>query len=251
MNTVKEIKIQAMPEKVIVEYIDRPLNLPEAIRKSQEEYWQKRTEENPTLKNGVIYCIGEAGHSSEKLHIQVQKTDYMHYLYTINHPGCDYPCRVIYTCAAVHTNDSHFIFGQMNKHTSTPHRLQFAGGGIDETDLNGTCFDLEENIKREIQEEMGLNPEQYRIRPMYLKSGGEYDHWAVIFECKIQLNIEKVKTVFEQHSIAIIKEGKQPEFSELIILQDNPDTISKFVKGNTQPKVDYLVPYLSSSLSLQ
>ncbi|TYS63977.1 NUDIX hydrolase [Bacillus infantis] len=243
---MKEIKIQAVPEKVIVEYMDRPLILPEAIRKIHEEYWQKRTEENPSLTNGTVYCIGEAEHSPEKLHIQVHKTDYSHYLYTINHLGADNPCRVIYTCAAILTNDNHLVFGKMNNHTSTPQRLQFAGGGIDETDLKDNRFNLEENIKREVQEELGLHPEQFSIRPKYLKSGGEHDHWAVIFECKIQLNADQVKTAFEHHANSLITVGKHSEFSELIILEGNPDTLSEFVKGNTQPKVDYLEPYLLS-----
>lgn len=249
VNVVKEIKFQVVPEKVVVEYDDRPMVMPEAAHKSHEEYWQKRIEENPSLTNGTVYCIGEAEHSPEKLHIQVNKTDYRHYLYTINHPGSDNPCRVIYTCAAVFTNDRHLIFGQMNKHTSTPGRLQFAGGGIDETDLKDNRFNLEENINREIQEELGLHPEQFQIRHKYLKSGGEHDHWAVIFECTTQLHAEQVKTAFEQHSNSLITEGKQPEFSKLIILQNNPDALSEFLKGNTQPKVDYLVPYLQSLYS--
>ena len=103
----------------------------------------------------------------------------------------------------------------MNKHTSTPGRLQFTGGGLDDSDLEGAFFNLEKSIEKELIEEMGLSiNSSYTkyFRPMFVKRGGLNEFWAVIFELKLNLTADELQVILEKHNMNIMEKGEQPEF---------------------------------------
>ncbi|MBW8350273.1 hypothetical protein K0H71_12575 [Bacillus sp. IITD106] len=59
----------------------------------------------------------------------------------------------------------------MNKHTSSPGRLQLTGEGLDESDLMDVTFDLERNICNEIQEEKGFDIISPKIKSLSPSTG--------------------------------------------------------------------------------
>ena len=156
---MKPILIEEIPAKVTVVYDATPFELPLQIRKQHERFWDEQMKQNPYLRNGEVFTMKEINKTPDELQVTVVKTDYKHYLYTIRHEDGSFPCKVIFTCVSVITNDNYITFGRMNENTSTPGRLQFTGGGLDESDLDGSVFDLEKSIGKELTEEMGLHIE--------------------------------------------------------------------------------------------
>lgn len=244
---MKPIKIEQAPTNIVVILGSDPLIIPTEIRTQHELFWKEQIKLNPSLRNGETFTITNINHTSEELSVTVAKTDYKHYLYTIHHPDCEYPCKVLYTCAAVITSDQHIVFGQMNRLTSTPGRLQFTGGGLEESDLDGNRFSLEKNIGMEIKEEMGLDIESSSIRscsPKFIKYKGTYDFWAVIYEVVVTQTAQEFQTMFFSHNQQLMDKGKQPEFDQLIFLPLEKIAIEAFIKNETSPMVDYLAPVL-------
>lgn len=216
-------------------------------RHQQELYWDSQIKKNPSLRNGEVFTITDIIQTTEELEVSVAKTDYKHYLYTLNHPDCTDPCKVIYTCASVITSDQHIAIGRMNKTTSTPGRLQFTGGGLDESDLVGTMFDLEKNIIKELKEELGLDIHSlsaYSFLPKYMKHKGTHDFWAVMYELSVDYTAKELHALFLNHNQQIIKNGQQPEFDELLFVPLKRTAIEAFIQNEQAPMVDYLAPIL-------
>lgn len=244
---MKPVEIKETPAQVIVAYDSSPLLLPSTIREQHQQYWDEQVKLNPNLRNGEVFTITEISETEEELQVTVKKTDYKHYLYTIRHENCAFPCKVIFTCVAVITNDHHLAFGRMSQHTSTPGRLQFTGGGLDESDLNGSVFDLMKNIGKELKEEMGIQIESPYIksfRPKFVKNKGTYDFWALMFEIVVDLSAQQLHELFELHNQSLKEKGEEPEFEEFVFVSLDSESVESFIQNDVSWKEDYLNPTL-------
>lgn len=244
---MKPILIEDSPAKVTVTYDPTPFQLPLNIREQHQKYWDTQIKKNPYLRNGEVFTITQINQTPEELRVTVVKTDYKHYLYTIRHEDCEFPCKVIFTCVAVISNDNHIAFGRMNHNTATPGRLQFTGGGLDESDLDDSVFNLEKSIGKELREEMGLSIDSANSKsffPKFVKSKGTYDSWAVMFELKVDYTAEELKILFQKHNQSLLEKGEQPEFEEFLLVPLNSVSVDLFIQNDLSLKEDYLEPIL-------
>lgn len=244
---MKPILIQEIPTKVLVKYEPVPVELPESIKEQHEKFWDNQIKINPHLRNGEVFTITQIDNTLKELKVTVAKTDYKHFLYTIRHEGCAFPCKVIFTCVTVITSDNYIAFGRMNEHTSTPGRLQFTGGGLDESDLDGSVFNLEKSIGKELEEEMGVlikAPYVNSFAPRFLKSKGTYDFWAVMFELKVDLSMYELRRLFQEHNQRLTDKGERPEFEEFLFVLLEETNVLDFIENNHSLKEDYLDPVL-------
>lgn len=239
--------IEKAPPSILVKLSTNPIKLPEDIRNNHNRFWNEQISKNPALRNGEAFTITDIRQTPEKLEITVAKTDYKHYLYTMHHPTCDHPCKVIYSCASVITKDNHIAFGKMNQTTSTPGRLQFTGGGLEESDLRDSVFDIEENISRELKEEMGLDIHSLGTRsflPKFIKHKGSHDFWAVMYELSLDITAEELHEHFLNHNQNVIENGQQPEFDEFLLVPLEKEAVEAFLQNEQAPMVDYLAKAL-------
>lgn len=249
---MKPILIEEAPTKVIVKYDSIPFELPLNIREQHQQFWNEQVMINPHFRNGEVFTTTEIYKSPNELQITVVKTDYKHYLYTIRQEDTDFPCKVIFTCAAVITNDNYIAFGKMNKQTSTPGRLQFTGGGLDESDLDGSLFNLEKSIEKELIEEMGISVnESYTksFRPKFIKRGGKNDFWAIIFELKVDLTADELQVLLDKHNKSILEKGDLPEFNEFLLVSLDKESVHSFLQNDLSLKEEYLEPILKKYIS--
>ena len=54
-------------------------------------------------------------------------------------------------------SDGALLLGKMSAHTANAGRVYFPGGAIDESDVFGDGIDIDHNITREMEEELGLD----------------------------------------------------------------------------------------------
>ncbi|MEI4770396.1 hypothetical protein WAX74_12190 [Psychrobacillus sp. FJAT-51614] len=241
------IVIENTPTQVTVKFDSTSLILPSSIQVQHQLFWEKLLEKNPHFHNGDVFTITHINKTIDELEVTVVKTDYKHYLYTIHHPECAFPCKVIFTCVAVLTNDHHIAFGRMNQYSSTPGRLQFTGGGLDENDLDGLIFDLERSIGKELEEEMGLKIESSyskSFKPKFVKNKGTYDFWAIMFELKVDYSMKELQALFQQHNESLLEKGEQPEFDEFLFVSLDKESVETFIQKDSSLKEDYLEPIL-------
>jgi hypothetical protein len=72
---------------------------------------------------------------------------------------------------ALLSNDGAFALGEMGQHTSNAGRIYFPSGTPDLDDVRGEMLDIEGSVAREVEEETGLKPADYRAEP----------HWDCVF----------------------------------------------------------------------
>ena len=46
------------------------------------------------------------------------------------------------------------------------------------------------------------------FKPRFVKSGGTYDFWAVMFELKIDYTAQELQILFEKHNQSLIENGR-------------------------------------------
>src|SRR5258708_1413573 len=63
---------------------------------------------------------------------------------------------------ALRCSDGAFILGEMGQHTSNAGRIYFPSGTPDLDDLRGGAVDIAGSVAREVEEETGLTPADYR-----------------------------------------------------------------------------------------
>ncbi|MBP2242382.1 8-oxo-dGTP pyrophosphatase MutT (NUDIX family) [Cytobacillus eiseniae] len=244
---MQPVLIEKAPASIMIKLSANPFQLPKEIRNHHDHFWNEQINNNPTLRNGEVFTITESKQTPEKLEITVARTDYKHYLYTMQHPACDHPCKVIYSCASILTKDNYMAFGRMSQTTSTPGRLQFAGGGLEERDVRDSIFEMEENMKRELQEEMGVlvhSPSTRSFLPKFIKRKGSHDFWAVIYELTMDYTANELHDHFLHHNQSIRESGKQPEFDQLLLVPLEKEAVQSFIQKEQASMVDYLTPIL-------
>ncbi|MGJ5181762.1 NUDIX hydrolase [Bradyrhizobium oligotrophicum] len=76
-----------------------------------------------------------------------------------------YPDRAVFNgfgMGALRAADGAFVLGEMGAHTANAGRLYFPAGTPDLADVSGHTLDLAANVAREVEEETGLTPADYR-----------------------------------------------------------------------------------------
>lgn len=68
----------------------------------------------------------------------------------------------IFGVGALLCADGAFVLGEMGGHTANAGRIYFPAGTPDPEDVSGNTLDLQGNVSREILEETGLKPSDYR-----------------------------------------------------------------------------------------
>ena len=242
---MQNVHIYTIPNSIIIIYDKNKILLPEKFRKTIEENWNLLRKQGKNFFQGDVYAISKLESSYNNLTIHLKLSNYAHYIYTIyNKPPIELCCRVVYTCALVETIDGHFVFGEMANHTSTPKRLQCAGGGIENSDIKGDFVDLNNNIKRELFEEMGIDINDKSITlesyPKYLKTGGSNNFISIIFKVKLSINKKEMQNLYKKHINDFLTKGVFPEFNSLVFVRSNPSSVKYFLTKDRRQRVDYL-----------
>jgi 8-oxo-dGTP pyrophosphatase MutT (NUDIX family) len=239
MNRIKINKIDNRQVKVF--YDNNKIILPKSYKEKVEKHWNTLIDDGREFTRGDVYTITKVEYVQDKINIFVRLTDYAHFLYTYyNNDYSEYACKVIYASALIETSDNKFVFGEMDKHTASPGKLQFSGGGMDKGDIEGNLIDLNHNIRREIFEETGLDLTNEKLildfKPKYLKSGGKSGFLSVIFKVKLLINEDELRNVFINHNKDLILQGIKPEFKSLIFLEASKEKIIEFKSRDLREK---------------
>lgn len=248
------VMIKKINDDVKVIFEKKKTNLPKEIQDKVDLYWDLVNSNDRKFRRGDVFNIVTIEETNDLLKIYVELTDYAHYLYTTNNDIPEgYACRVIFTAALVKTSDNRLIFGQMAKNTSTPGRLQCAGGGIDRNDVKGNIIDLHNNIVNELYEELGIKTDDNQIvkviKPKYLKSGGTNNFLAVIYVVELKITENEFRSIYDNYVEELLKKSQTPEFDSIVILPNNHLSIKTFLDSDVRPRVDYLEKLLLLELS--
>jgi 8-oxo-dGTP pyrophosphatase MutT (NUDIX family) len=119
---------------------------------------------------------------------------------------------------ALRCSDGAFILGEMGRHTANAGRIYFPAGTPDLDDLNGGAVDIAGSVARELEEETGLTPADYRASA----------HWdCVVSGSAIAmirlLDVDSPGEVLRERIEANLARQRQPELSAIHLVREVGD----------------------------
>lgn len=158
----------------------------------------------PQLWNGRILLGRDLAFGENRFSANYFETDFASFLAWRD---WGFPDDSVYNCfgmGALRCADGAFVLGEMGHHTANGGCIYFPAGTPDPSDLRGTSVDIAGSVVREVEEETGLSPADYRaaehwdcvvtrsyiamMRILHVASPGE------VVRAKIEANLARQST---------------------------------------------------------
>jgi len=234
------MNVKPIPENISVTVDREEILLPASLQESINAHWDALTKERPSLVRGDIYSIKQMSLSEEELKVTLQKTDYAHFLFSQQlSEDHIYRCRGVVANGVFLTRDGYFVIGEMNAHTSTPGRLQFVAGGVEESDFQEDVVHVLASLLRESQEEVGIDLTDSalisRITPKYMVL---WQAIALIYLIELTMDSYQLKLHYHHFENELLRQKIIPEFASLVFVHTNQ--VSAFLREDPRWKLDFL-----------
>jgi hypothetical protein len=137
---------------------------------------------------------------------------------------------------ALRTSDGAFVLGEMSPHTSNGGRVYFPSGTPDLDDVKDSRLDLSASVAREVEEETGIAPHEYRAAGHWdcIPDG---DRIAMMRRLDIDLSGEAVRARIE----GLLARQSEPELSAIHLVRRRSDL------SNAMPR--FVTAWLEAQLS--
>jgi 8-oxo-dGTP pyrophosphatase MutT (NUDIX family) len=178
-----------------------------AIRKREKPIW-----------NGRILLGRDPHFTAEQFSARYFDTDFASFLTWRDWGFPDISVFNGFGMGALRSSDGAFVLGEMGAHTANAGRVYFASGTPDPDDIKGEAVDIAGSIAREVEEETGLRPEEYRTSA----------HWdcvvtgaviAMIRVLDVDLTGERLRARIESN----LARQSQPELSAIHLVRERRD----------------------------
>src|SRR3984885_12646383 len=129
-----------------------------------EAHFALRRREKPQLWNGRVLLGRHPAFTADCLRAGYFETDFASFLAWRD---WGFPDRAVFNgfgMGALRCSDGAFLLGEMADHTANAGRIYFPAGTPDPDDVRLGAVDIAGSIAREIEEETGLSPADYRAR---------------------------------------------------------------------------------------
>jgi len=134
----------------------------EAHRARVEAHFAERRRERPELWNGRVLIARDPVFANGCFSARYFEVDFASFLSWIDWGFPDKSVFNSFGMGALRCADGAFVMGEMAPHTANAGRIYFPAGTPDTDDIADDRVDIEGNISREIEEETGLTPADYR-----------------------------------------------------------------------------------------
>ena len=167
------------------------------------------------------------------------------YLYSERIGISDEKYKIIHIWSGIllETKDNYFAIGEMGDTTSVPGCLQIPGGGTSDEDIKGDILDIDDNLKRELKEELNINLDSIKYEIKYLevpsKKRSVYGFLAV---GKLNMTKEELNKHFEDYKEYLEENNLEQEFSKLVFIHKN--NALKELDSLNNPKREYVREFI-------
>lgn len=135
---------------------DDPHPLEVTKAQSIAENWEREVAANPTLFNGKMILQQQIRYRDGHLVAEGHVSSFATFMWWRRQPDLAGACH-LFGYPVLVSSDGALIAVEMAPHTANPGQVYFAAGSLDLSDVvDGRC-DIEGNMRREVQEETGLD----------------------------------------------------------------------------------------------
>lgn len=225
---------------------DEPLFLPSEVRNRINDHWKRKIYHNDQLYNGDIYSINNISLGEDSVTIELCKSDYAHYVYTLD-GKCehDLSCRAIAVGALIKTSDNKLALGKMANHTSFPNVIQCPGGCIEFADSHLGIINPLRTLRRELLEEIGIDIDGIEVARPYIIVRKNLSYIGLCYDFQLTITSQQLYDIF----LRLTEKGKS-ELSDIIYIENNSNSIRNFCSSTDYRMVDYLKDLLLSDCGI-
>jgi 8-oxo-dGTP pyrophosphatase MutT (NUDIX family) len=198
----------------------RPWSWPFAHAKRAEidAHFAAEQRQRPALWNGRVLLGRQAQFSGDRLVADYFETDFAGFLAWRDWGFPDDGVFNGFGMGALLSNDGAFALGEMADHTANAGRIYFPSGTPDLDDVKDGRLDIASSVAREVEEETGLGPGDYRAEP----------HWhcvstgVAIAAIRI-LHVDMTGEALRQRIEANLAGQQQPELTRIHLVRGRSD----------------------------
>lgn len=132
-----------------------------------DAHWAKAVAEKPHMFDGRVHFSTGYRVEGDTITATCVPGRFAALMYWRDMGFPDKSFRHVFGCVVPRASDGAYLIGRMSAHTANAGRVYFPGGAIDENDVKGDRIDIDNNIMREMEEELGLTPGGFPFLPGY------------------------------------------------------------------------------------
>ena len=188
------------------------------------------------LWNGRVLIGTEPVFTGERLSAEYFEVDFASFLAWRDWGFPDKDVFNGFGMGALRSSDGAFVLGEMSPHTSNGGRIYFPSGTPDLNDVRDGRLDLAASVAREVEEETGIAPHEYRAAGHWdcIPDG---DRIAMMRRLDIELSGEAVRARIE----GLLAQQSEPELSAIHLVRKRSDL------SNAMPR--FVTAWLEAQLS--
>jgi 8-oxo-dGTP pyrophosphatase MutT (NUDIX family) len=196
----------------------RPWPFAEARRAEIDAHFVLAQREKPSLWNGRVLLGRNPAFTRGRFSADYFEADFASFLAWRD---WGFPDRDVFNgfgMGALRCADGAFLLGEMGHHTANAGRIYFPSGTPDLDDIKGNAVDISGSVVREVEEETGLTPADYRAGAHWdcVVSGAAI---AMIRVLDVDLTGEELRARIE----ANLARQHQPELAALHLVRNLSD----------------------------
>jgi hypothetical protein len=134
----------------------------EERRADIEAHFAVKQAEKPLLWNGRVLLAQGPDFTADRLRASYFEVDFASFLAWRDWGFPDKDVFNGFGMGALRCADGAFVLGEMGRHTANAGRVYFPSGTPDLDDIKGGAVDISGSVEREVEEETGLTPADYR-----------------------------------------------------------------------------------------
>ena len=198
----------------------RPWSWPfaQAKRAEIDAHFATEQRKRPGLWNGRVLLGRHPQFSGDRLTAEYFEADFAGFLAWRDWGFPDNGVFNGFGMGALRSNDGAFALGEMAEHTANAGRIYFPSGTPDLDDVRNGRLDIEGSVIRELEEETGLRPEDYRAE----------SHWDCVTTgvaiAAIQiLHVDMTGEALRERIEANLAGQQQPELTRIHLVRGRGD----------------------------
>jgi len=193
--------------------------------------------QKPAIWNGRVLLARDAVFAKGSLSASYFEADFASFLAWRDWGFADRSVFNGFGMGALRCADGAFVLGEMAQHTSNAGRIYFPSGTPDRNDLRGDTVDIAGSVAREVEEETGLTPSDYRADPVWdcVVSGATI---AMVRLLQVDGSGDSLRARIE----ANLARQSQPEFAAVHLVRqaadltaDMPSFVTAFINKQFAP----------------
>jgi 8-oxo-dGTP pyrophosphatase MutT (NUDIX family) len=183
-----------------------------------DAHFEKLKHQKPALWNGRVLLMHRYTIEGGALRGAFLETDYASF---VAWQDWGRPEAGIYDCfgaAAIQSADGGYLLGVMAAHTYNADDIYFPCGTPDPKDVTGNTVDFEFSLRRELNEETGLDANEFEPKP----------GWFVVFDKELIAAIKVMRSkltaeILRARILHQMAREKQPELADILIVRSAAD----------------------------